>query len=149
MLRDDRQVALGEVLVACKHAADQYREEAELSDDSELKRNLSELAARREQQVLALEEQIRALGDLPREPDQDWETLSAWLTRMRTHLAPDPSAALLEGAVQSEQTLAERIGEALRQDLPEEARKDLLGLREDVEQTLGRVRADISGEPPS
>lgn len=140
MLRDDRQVALGEVVVACKHAADQYREEAELAEDRALEQTLGELAARREEQALSLEAHIRALGDLPREPDADRETVSGLLTRLRAHFAADPRGALLSGAIESEQELAARIDEALREDLPEQAAQALRRLREDVASTIRRVR---------
>lgn len=140
MLRDDRQVALGEVVVACKHAADQYREEAGLAEDRALERTLGELAARREEQALSLEAHIRALGDLPREPDVDRETVSGLLTRLRTHFAANARGALLSGAIESEQELAARIDEALREDLPEQAAQALRHLREDVASTIRRVR---------
>lgn len=142
MLRDDRQVALGEVLVACKHAADQYREEAELAEDGGVARTFGELAARRECQALALEEHVRALGDLPREPDADRETLSALLTRLRAHLTSDRREALLSSAQASEEELAARVEEALAQELPDATVTALQALREDVAATLRRVREE-------
>lgn len=150
MWRNDCQVALSEVMVACKQAADRYREAADLAEESGLSLALGELAERREGQGLGLESHVRALGDLPREPDADRQAIDGLVSRLRTQFAPSPRQEIRDEVLHLERDLSEKIDAALAvEGLPAPVRVALRALREDVAATLERVDRMASADDHS
>lgn len=140
MLRDDRQVAMTEVGVACRESADLYRAAAERVADADLQTLFAELADQREARAEQIDEQIRQLGDLPSLPDPDWESVESLLERLREGLSADERRTLLAERAEAEQALLARIAEALALDLPAATRAVVQQLQADVQATQRRLR---------
>jgi uncharacterized protein (TIGR02284 family) len=121
MLRDDRQVALNEVILICQEVADRYQAAAEMLEESELSRLIWEFSRQRQNRAKQLREHVRRLGDLPRMPDPDKKVVDNLITRVRSVLSADERLTLLEECEQDEHRIAERIAIALQEDLPEAA----------------------------
>jgi uncharacterized protein (TIGR02284 family) len=119
MLRDDRQVALNQVIEALLNAADVHREGADLLDaDPALAGVLRALAQRRQEVARELGEHVRRLGDLPSEPDADLQTAKTVLGWLQAALAEDRRAEVLQHCRQAEVDLAAKARTALEEDLP-------------------------------
>jgi hypothetical protein len=121
MLRDDRQLALNEAVEASLHAAHVHEHGAELLGDDTL--GLRELATQRRRDAEILAEQVRRLGDLPMEPDPEYEIASDVVSQIRAALVEDQRGLAIERSNEAEETLAGALREALRHDLPAETRR--------------------------
>lgn len=141
MLRDERQAALDEVIVACKTLADHYEEAAGLAEHSALADLFRELAGGRGRQAGELEAHLRRLGELPREPDADRETVESLLSRARSALAEDRDRELIEEREAAERELLGRIDGALAEDFSAATRRVLEDLRREVEAAIDRLEA--------
>ena len=118
MIRDERQAALDEAIVALQNEAAQAADAADRIDDQRLADLLRDTASRCEAYANALKPDMTALDDLPREPDQEAEMLEALFSRIHAAFSGDPRATVLH----------ERI--------------------EGLEQLLGYLRAAIDAQPP-
>jgi len=123
MLRDDRQTALNAAIEACLHAAHVHDDGAErIGEDAAV---LRQLAARRRQDAETLAAHLRLLGDLPMEPDPEYEIATDLLSHIKAALAADERGQVLERSQAAEEALAEALREALRQDLAPECQSAL------------------------
>jgi hypothetical protein len=127
MLRDERQLALNEAVEASLHAAHVHEHGAELLGEDTL--GLRQLAAQRRRDAEVLAEHVRRLGDLPIEPDPEYEVASDIVSQIRAALIEDQRRLVLERSNEAEEAFAAALREALRHDLP-------LDTRDDVEQIL-------------
>lgn len=135
MIRDDRAVALDDVIIALKRSVEDLEDAAATLDEGQaLARLLSGIAARRRACVVPLEEALRDLGDLPSAPDADRQTFAHLATRLKAALLGNEDATLREAAQADEAALAEAIAGALEADLPETVQATLRRLAEDVAQ---------------
>lgn len=134
MFRDNRQTALNDLAVACKEAADYYRDDAHYAAGLGLEQLFLNLAEERREMAARLDQHIRGLHDLPSEPDTDRETLHSLLTRLRAGFSGDRSESLLEERQAGERALEEAVERALDEDLEAGTRDLLWELR-------GQVRA--------
>jgi hypothetical protein len=123
MLRDERQLALNEAVEACLHAAHVHEDGAKLLGDDTL--GLRELAARRRRDAEILAEHVRRLGDLPMEPDPEYEVASDVISHIKAALAEDNRPQVIERSNEAEEALGAALREALRHDLPADARADV------------------------
>jgi hypothetical protein len=123
MLRDERQIALNEAVEASLHAAHVHEHGAELLGDDTL--GLRELAAQRRRDAEILAEHVRRLGDLPMEPDPEYEVASDIVSHIKAALAEDQRRLVLERSNEVEEALAAALREALRHDLPPDTRRDV------------------------
>jgi hypothetical protein len=133
MLRDDRQVALNLVVEALLEAAHIHQEGAELLDGQDLSAELRALAEQRRRAALDLGEHVRRLGDLPSEPDADLQAAKDLLARLQVAMANDQRDQVAQRCRHAEEHLAERVGEALQEDLPADTRallESILGVPE-------------------
>src|SRR3546814_20014112 len=71
MLRDERIIALDDVVVALKNAAAAYEDASGIVAGSDLEVLFIELSGRRQKIATKLADPIPALGDLPSEPAAD------------------------------------------------------------------------------
>jgi hypothetical protein len=122
MLRDERQLALNEAVEASLHAAHVHEHGAELLGDDTL--GLRSLATRRRRDAERLAEHVRRLGDLPIEPDPEYEVASDILSEIKAALAEDQRRLVLGRSNEAEEALAAALREALRHDVPTETRRD-------------------------
>ncbi len=123
MLRDERQIALNEAVEASLHAAHVHEHGAELLGDDAL--GLRELAAQRRRDAQLLAEHVRQLGDLPMEPDPEYEAATDIVSQIKAALGEDHRRLAAERSNEAEEALAAALREALRHDLPPDARHDL------------------------
>lgn len=123
MLRDDRQIALNEAVEASLHAAHVHEHGAQLLGDDTL--GLRQLAAQRRRDAEILAEHVRRLGDLPAEPDPEYEVVSDVVSQIKAALAEDQRRLVVERSNATEAMLAAALREALRHDLPPDCRRDL------------------------
>ena len=123
MLRDERQIALNEAVEASLHAAHVHEHGAELLGDDAL--GLGQLAAQRRKDGEVLGEHVRRLGDLPMEPDPEYEAAGDVMSQIRAALVEDQRALVIERSNDAEEALAAALREALRHDLPPQTRGDV------------------------
>lgn len=134
MLMSDREVALDEVIVACKDAAHRYRSIAGSVHGAELAALFQDLAEQRQTVAEKLGAYLRELGYLPREPDADKETVQELFSKAKAVLAEDERIVLVEDCEHIEAQIAELTATALSQPLPEQ-----------VLATLGRLQETVAG----
>ena len=138
ILKDPAEMALNDLHVALRKAADQYRHAADIAEDSRLSSLFKELAAERERLGVALEEQIRVIG-LPRMPHNEREGLEKLMTTVKTTLSSDPRTTLLKDQEQLEQEIAQASTAALQENLSEPTRQCVHEIAEHVLQTQDRL----------
>lgn len=115
MLLTEQQIALNDLVVACLEAADGHDAAADILGADPLVDMLRGLAAARRGSAAQLGEQLRALGDLPREPDSDLETFRELAARLKAALAADQRRVLLDERMVAEAHLADTAEVALAQ----------------------------------
>ena len=123
MLRDDRQLALSAAIEACLHAAHVHEDGAQLLGDDTV--GLRQLAAARRRDAEKLAEHLRRLGDLPPEPDPEYEVAADVISHIKGALADDDRRQALERSNVAEQALAAALREALQQELPPDCRREI------------------------
>ena len=123
MLRDERQIALNEAVEASLHVAHVHEHGADLLGDDTL--GMRQLAAQRRRDAEILAEHVRHLGDLPMEPDPEYEVAADVLSQIKAALAEDQRRLVIERSNDAEEALAAAVREALRHDLPPDTRRDL------------------------
>jgi hypothetical protein len=123
MLRDDRQTALNDAIEACLHAAHVHEDDADLLGDDAA--GARQLAARRREDAEILAEHLRRLGDLPKEPDPEYEVAADIVTRIKASLAEDERALALARSKEAEDALAAALEAVLEQDVTPDCRKDV------------------------
>ena len=123
MLRDERQIALNEAVEASLHAAHVHEHGAELLGADTL--GMRQLATQRRRDAEILAEHVRRLGDLPMEPDPEYEVAADVLSQIKAALAEDQRRLVIERSTDAEEALAAALREALRHDLPPDTRRDL------------------------
>jgi uncharacterized protein (TIGR02284 family) len=106
MLRNELQIALNDLIVACLEAADGHEAAAEILGDDPLAEALRDLAGARRELAGQLGERLRTLGDLPREPDADLETVRELAARVMAALSADHRQVLLDERSAAEAHLA-------------------------------------------
>jgi hypothetical protein len=115
MLRDERQIALNGAIEACLHAAHVHEDTADrIGEDTA---GLRQLAGRRRRDAETLATHLRRLGDLPMEPDPEYEAATNFLSHIKAAFAADEQDALLERSREAESALAEALRHALNQEL--------------------------------
>jgi hypothetical protein len=128
MLRDDRQLALTAAIEACLHAAHVHEDGAQLIGDDDV--GLRQLATARRLDADKLAEHLRRLGDLPPEPDPEYQMAADVISHIKGALVDGDRRQALERSNTAEQALAEALRQALQQDLPADCRLE-------VERVLG------------
>jgi hypothetical protein len=123
MLRDDRQLALSAAIAACLHAAHVHEDGAQLLGDDTV--GLRQLAAARRRDAEKLAEHLRRLGDLPPEPDPEYEVAADVISHIMGALSDDDRRQALERSNAAEQALAAALREALLQELPPDCRREI------------------------
>ena len=123
MLRDDRQVALNQAIEACCTPPHVHEDGAQLLGDDTV--GLRQLAAARRRDAEKLAEHLRRLGDLPPEPDPEYEVAADVISHIKGALADDDRRQALERSNAAEQALAAALREALQQELPPDCRREI------------------------
>lgn len=144
LLRDEPQMALSTVETLCFETADSYASAAKRTGDQELSARFETLAAQRRELAADLAAHIRALDDLPQQPDPDREAFQNMVSSVMALLSGDARTALIEERIQGEEALAKATREALQHVLPPDTLSMLHRLLAHAESTrneLGAARA--------
>lgn len=146
MLRDERQIAIDEVVVACRESIDHYNDAAEHVDDDVLGLLFTKIAADRRRLARQLESCQRAAGELPRAPDADRETFQQLYTNAKAALFDDGRDVFLQARLESEMELDSRLHEARAMNQPDDIRACLDAIQKDVDDARAKL-AEASETP--
>lgn len=131
---------MSEIGCLARACAAHLREAAERLDATDpLGQRFIALALSHDDIAAATAEASRALGDLPREPDPDRETLGRIVRAVRSALSADERKLLLDERIAEEHALLAEIDKALALELPELSRRRVTHCREVVEEALQRL----------
>ena len=121
-LLSDTEVALNEILVACRESVDHYEDALKLVENSDITERFRKIATQRKLFFKRLSAAIRELGDLPSVPDPDKETGEMILHHLGAALTPDYTNEVLAQRIEREQHLLELIRNARDTDANENCR---------------------------
>lgn len=142
MFRDDRQVALGDLLVALQEAADGHEHVALYLGERGPGPFLDQLVQRDRDWARLIADHLRELGDRPREADTEYETVLEVMTDLKAALAEDDVASMLEDRALAEEKVEETAAVALEQhDMSEAAVTLLREIRAGAHEAQERLRA--------
>lgn len=114
IFRNDKQVALHDLLIAIEESADHYQDAADFLSDHQACVYFEQFAKQRLILTSRLEEAIRAEGELPAAPDPDKETGAMVFQHMLAHLSQDEAPKVIEQRLHKEEDIGELI-EAARE----------------------------------
>lgn len=120
MLMNDRQVAVNDVILRLREAADHYHHAAEAITDQDLARKFAARGRRLQEQATGLEAHIRRLGELPRRPDPEREALEEMLMRLGAGVTADERRRHVHALQRREEAIEQAAAAAQRQALPDE-----------------------------
>lgn len=145
-LLSDLEVALNELLVACRESVDHFRDGAQLTPEEAIASELKKIANAREPFLQTLERKIRELGDLPTMPDPDKEDSEMLLHHLGAAVSSDYTNKLLQQRIEAEEKILEIIERANEND-ENNSCQDVLGdLRVQVNDVIGKLTALIQPE---
>lgn len=136
MSRDDRQLALSELLVHCEATARRYRHAADILSGKDGEAVLRRFAIERDSLTQRLRYQVRQLGGLPDTADAECDTFQILDERVMARLAERGATAVLRSRIDDEQRIMALANAALTELLPESVRHILEAAREDVRRTI-------------
>ena len=142
ILRSDEQIALNELIVACREAANGHRTAADLVSQEALVQQLREVARDREAMAEKLAELVLEEDDIPDAPSAEKELLESAVARLKLVISDDEVLQALEDCKLKERKVVE-AAEALLATGPEDAlRQDVEALKADASQRLAHVEQD-------
>lgn len=121
MWRDERQLKINDLAVACRASVDDYDRAAQLVESPSLAEWLRAVARYREHLVPLLEEQVRELNDLPRVPDPETQLLGHAVARFKAALPTGGSQQVLDERFQADRDMLELARSAKEEALPDAA----------------------------
>lgn len=143
LFRSDAEVALDDVVVACKRTAEHLAEAAALTRDDA--RALSGLFAAQSDERAAMaaemERHMVDMGIFPGDPDDDLEVVEEAMLRVRDVLSPDHRRLLVEDNLAEAEDLATAISRALQEDISENAEAALSRMQKAVARAINTLRA--------
>lgn len=139
LLRNEQQLALNQVETLCIETADRYAAAAGNTDDEALSRLFGELSRQRREFAIQLAEHIRALDDLPQQPDPDREAVGELLTSIKAFFSGDPRDTLIDESKKLELDLAQAAKTGLQQPFSEETKILLQRLLSHVDTALHQL----------
>lgn len=115
-LLSDLEVALNELLVACRESVDHFRDATRIIAAEKMAADLKHIADAREYFIPKLENKIRALGDLPAMPDPDKEDGEMLIHHIGAAVSDDYTATLLQQRIEAEKNILELIKQTKNND---------------------------------
>jgi hypothetical protein len=140
-LLSDTEVALNELLVACRESVDHYQDAIKLVEQAEVVNSFQDIANHRKLFFNRLATAIRELGDLPSAPDPDKEASEMIIHHLGAALSPDYSAEALSQRMAAEEHIKALIDNARATDINETGRALLDELSQHVEETIKTLSA--------
>ncbi len=137
ILKDERAVALNDVIALCLDAAELYEAAADFADAASLAQALRALAGRRRAAVEALAAEVRRLDELPSAPPQEERVLlETAATQLKASLADASDRQLRSDCAEKEAAIAAAVEAAQAQPLAASALSALQALARDTAQGL-------------
>lgn len=140
MLMNDQQVAVNDVILRLREAADHYAHAAQAIAEPELAEGFDRRGRRLSDTATGLESHIRRLGELPRRPDPEREALEEMLMRLGAGITADDRSRHLHALGQRELAIEEAAGAALRQPLPDDTLAEMERIRAEARAQRARCR---------
>lgn len=140
LLRNETQMALSQVETLCFEAADRAAA-AVVRSGGELARLFDVLAQQHREFAEELAGHIRALDDLPQQPDPDRETIDEMLSSIKALLSGDAQQTLIDECIRIEQALLDAATAALHANVPAAAQSVLQRIASHAEQALRDLSA--------
>lgn len=142
MIRDERQAALDEAIVALQDEAAQARDAADrLADDHRLADLLRGNASQYEYYANRLKPDMQALDDLPSEPDHEAEILEGLFSRIQAAFSGDPRMSVLNERIQGLQQVLARVDAALQAQPPQPIVDHLRAARRFLQNARDRLQS--------
>ena len=135
-LLSDTEVALNELLVACRESVDHYQDAIKLVEQVDVANSFRDIAKRRKLFFTRLATAIRELGDLPSAPDPDKETSEMIMHHLGAALSPDYSKEVLSQRIAAEEHIKTLIDNTRATDINETGCALLDDLSKHVEETI-------------
>jgi hypothetical protein len=135
-LLSDAEVALNELLVACRESVDHYQDAIKLVEQSEATDIFRDIANQRKLFFNRLANAIRELGDLPSAPDPDKETTEMIIHHLGAALSPDYLSEAISQRISAEEHIQELIAKARETEINETGSVLLNDLSLHVDETI-------------
>ena len=141
LLRDERTIALGEVIAACRQAAEVCATAADAAEHEAVAAALGELAGDRERAARQLhDEAARQLGETPADGVPEERTLfEKAATRMTGLIAGSADTGLLDRCRDQEDAIVAAAEAALEHFPDGDIRERLVDLHNDCTLRIGRI----------
>lgn len=131
MLRDDRQVFLNDLIVANRETVAAYEQALTHIDEGDAGETCRAQLASCRDIVARLEADLRSLGDLPGQPDEERELLRAAGRQALSALSPRPDwEVLVDALIEHERKTADLCEGAGALDLPDAVAKTVAQCRD-------------------
>jgi len=140
-LLSDTEVALNELLVACRESVDHYQDAIKLVEQSDVANSFRDIANHRKLFFNRLAGAIRELGDLPSAPDPDKETSEMIIHHLGAALSSDYSEEALNQRITAEEHIQTLIDNTRATEINETSRALLEDLSQHVEETIKTLSA--------
>lgn len=128
MLLDEEQIALNELVVAYREAADHFMDANEYLDGDELKSLFESIRDGHTKAADGLSDIVRQTGTLPRAQHADREQLHQIVTHVKAVFSEDDRQVFLNDRIEHEREIERMIGESLKISLPAETQTFLESL---------------------
>lgn len=146
-LLSDLEVALNELLVACRESVDHFRDASRIIAAEKMVQDLKEIADAREYFIPTLENKIRDLGDLPAVPDPDKEDSEMLIHHIGAAVSDDYTCTLLQQRIDAEKNILELIKRAKNNDDDNACKKLLEELTLQVNRTIEKLSVLAAQSP--
>lgn len=143
VFRSNGEVALDDVVVACKRSAEHLAEAADLThiDSPKLSALFRAQSDERAEMSALLERRMIEMGGYPGDPNDDREVVEDVVRRVRDVLSADHRRMLVEDSLAESEDLATAVSRALQEDLPPAAHETLVDIQKRVAAVINRLRA--------
>lgn len=142
-LLSDTEVALNELLVACRESIDHYQDAAELVGQSDIAERFLDIAKRRKLFLNRLSSAIRDLGDLPSVPDPDKEAGEMILHRLGAALSSDYTNEALTQRIKTEEHILALVHATRKTEPNQSCTTLLIELSSHIEETINTLTTAV------
>ena len=145
MLLNQTQIALNELIVDLREAADHFTDAADQLDDARLQALFMELRDEHNAAADIISETVRRTGALPRAQYADREEVHQIITHVKAAMSDDSREVFLEDRIDHEQQIKHTIAEALALKLPADTAQYLKSLLLQEDAILSRLDEALEG----
>lgn len=142
-LLSDTEVALNELLVACRESIDHYQDAAELVGQSDIAERFLDIAKRRKLFLNRLSSAIRDLGDLPSVPDPDKEAGEMILHRLGAALSSDYTTEALTQRIKTEEHILALVHATRKTEPNQSCTTLLIELSSHIEEAINTLTTAV------